>query len=160
VQLDAEIQKVEKDAALAKPQQARLNELRGRRHALMRSNLPADLPGAYAVQEGKPVNVNLHVRGEVNQPGPVVQRDAPRFLIGGQRLQISKDSSGRLQFAQWLTHRNNPLTARVMVNRIWQHHFGKGIVATPSNFGARGEAPSHPELLDLLAARFVTDSWS
>ena len=65
-----------------------------------------------------------------------------------------------MQLAQWLTRADNPLTARVIVNRIWQHHFGKGIVTTPSNFGVRGEAPTHPELLDWLTERFIESGWS
>jgi hypothetical protein len=68
--------------------------------------------------------------------------------------------SGRLQLAGWITDPRNPLTARVMVNRLWQHHFGNGIVQTPNDFGARGKAPTHPELLDFLASRFIQSGWS
>src|SRR5207253_165103 len=102
----------------------------------------------------------VQIRGEVDQRGPVVKRGMPAFLTKDKRLDIPTDTSGRLQLAQWLARRENPLTARVMVNRIWQHHFGKGIVTTPSNFGIRGDEPTHPELLDWLAARFVESGWS
>jgi hypothetical protein len=85
-----------------------------------------------------------------------------RFLevLGGDRLPHPEAGSGRLELAQWLTRPENPLTARVLVNRIWQHHFGRGLVATPNDFGSRGEPPTHPELLDYLAARFMAEGWS
>jgi hypothetical protein len=118
------------------------------------------VPGAYAVQDAKPVDVNLQLHGEVTEPGPVVKRHLPAFLAGKRPWPIPPGSSGRLQLAEWLTQPDNPLTARVLVNRIWQHHFGKGIVATPSNLGRRGEPPTHPELLDWLTARFIDSGWS
>jgi hypothetical protein len=127
---------------------------------LLRPGLPPDLPGAYAVTEGKPVNVPIQLQGDVERPGPVVPRHLPIFLGRDPASRIPADRSGRLQLARWLTRADNPLTARVMVNRIWEHHFGKGIVGTPSNFGTRGEPPTHPELLDWLAARFIESGWS
>jgi hypothetical protein len=96
----------------------------------------------------------------VDQHGPVVPRGVPKFLEGRRRVTIPAGSSGRLELAHWLTRPENPLTARVIVNRVWQHHFGKGIVTTPSNFGTRGEPPTHPELLDWLTTRFVASGWS
>jgi hypothetical protein len=142
--------------------QRRLGELRTEWTRLKRASLPPDLPGSYAVTEGKPADAALQRRGEPENPGSVVPRGVPRFafLDGEPPPAVAGESSGRLELAQWLTHPSNPLTARVMVNRIWQHHFGRGIVGTPSNFGIRGEPPTHPELLDWLAARFVSSGWS
>jgi hypothetical protein len=129
---------------------------------LRRASLPADLPGSYAVGEGKPTDVPLQKRGDPGSPGEVVPRGVPRFpfLAAKASRNVSSGSSGRLELADWLAHPDHPLTARVMANRIWQHHFGRGLVATPSNFGVRGEPPSHPELLDWLAAKFVSSGWS
>ena len=77
-----------------------------------------------------------------------------------KRHQTRATTWRRRGFAEWLASSDNPLTARVMVNRIWQHHFGEGIVRTPSNFGKMGERPTHPELLDWLATEFVQNGWS
>jgi hypothetical protein len=117
------------------------------------------VPGAYAVAEGKSHNARIHKRGEPRQLGDEVPR---RFLdiLGGDPLPPEEKGSGRLQLAEWLTRPGNPLTARVMVNRVWQHHFGKGLVATPNDFGSRGRRPTHPELLDYLAHRFMAGGWS
>jgi hypothetical protein len=122
--------------------------------------IPAEVPAAYAVSEGKPVPTRVHRQGNPDTPGPVAPRGVPKFLEGERPVRVPEDGSGRLQLAEWLTRPEHPLTARVMVNRIWQHHFGRGIVGTPSNFGLRGEPPTHPELLDYLAGEFVRGGWS
>jgi hypothetical protein len=136
--------------------QSDLNALKAQLKDLRRRDLPADLPGAYAVSEGKPADAYLQKRGDPDVRGRLVPRGAPKFLA--EPIEIPAGQSGRLQLARWLTQ--NPLTPRVIVNRIWQHHFGKGIVGTPNNFGMRGEEPTHPELLDYLAAVFIEKGWS
>lgn len=122
--------------------------------------LPADLPGAYAVHESTPVAESVHLRGEPSSRGAVVARNVPAFLAGPNPPRMPEGSSGRLELARWLTAPEHPLTARVMVNRVWHHHFGRGVVGSPSNFGVRGDEPTHPELLDWLTSQFVSNGWS
>ncbi|MFT5470216.1 MAG: hypothetical protein ACI8UO_005341 [Verrucomicrobiales bacterium] len=115
------------------------------------SEEPPPIPSAYAVVDAEPQNVRLHQRGDPEQPGDEVQR---RWLtvFGGEP--VGADSgSGRKQLGDWIAE--NPLAARVMVNRVWHWHFGEGLVRSPNDFGSRGELPTHPELLDWLAAQFV-----
>jgi hypothetical protein len=113
---------------------------------------------AYAVSEGKPHDAQFLKRGDPEQKGDPVPR---RFLqvLGGQPVPAD-GGSGRFELAQWLSDPANPLTPRVMVNRIWQHHFGMGLVTTTNDFGTRGSPPSHPELLDYFAKRFIDSGWS
>lgn len=106
------------------------------------------------------IDAPLLERGEVGKPGPPVPRGFPEVLKLEHTPKIPGNQSGRLQLAQWLTHPDHPLTARVIVNRIWHHLFGAGIVRTVDNFGTTGKPPSHPELLDHLAVQFVRDGWS
>jgi len=114
---------------------------------------------AYAVSEGTPANARIFRKGDPRNKGDEVPRGFLQVL-GGSRLPDDEKGSGRVELARWLTSRENPLTARVMVNRIWQYHFGRGLVQTPNDFGTRGKAPTHPELLDYLARKFVESGWS
>jgi hypothetical protein len=104
-------------------------------------------------------DVRLLERGEVNQPGATVPRGFVK-LLDQSPPKIKRDSSGRMEFANWVANRDNPLTARVMANRVWQHLIGEGIVRTPEDFGVTGSRPSHPELLDYLALRLIENQWS
>ncbi len=115
-----------------------------------------ELPGAIGLSEGKPVNLPIHIRGSFLNLGEMVPRGMPSLLASRIPTQMPADHSGRLELSQFVLADQNPLTARVAVNRVWRWHFGKGIVASTDNFGALGEKPSHPELLDWLAARFKT----
>jgi hypothetical protein len=90
----------------------------------------------------------------------VAPRRFPQVLAGTEQAPLPTGQSGRLELARWIASPTNPLTARVAVNRIWQQHFGAGLVTTTDNFGARGDQPSHPELLDWLAAEFIRSGWS
>ena len=102
--------------------------------------------------------MRIHLRGRYDRLGDVAPRRFPRLLAGDDQKPIT-EGSGRLQLANWIASGDNPLTARVMVNRLWQHHFGEGIVRTPNNYGKLGTPPTHPELLDFLSHRFVESGW-
>jgi Protein of unknown function (DUF1553)/Protein of unknown function (DUF1549)/Planctomycete cytochrome C len=134
-----------------------IRELKKQRQKI-RADMP-ELEAAFAVAEETPHDSPVLMRGDPKNKGDMVPRHFLQIL-GGQALSADCKTSGRLQLAQWIADPKNPLTARVMVNRIWEYHFGKGIVPTPSDFGKRGKAPSHPELLDYLATRFIESGWS
>ncbi|MES2569574.1 MAG: PSD1 and planctomycete cytochrome C domain-containing protein [Verrucomicrobiota bacterium] len=117
--------------------------------------------GIHGVRDAEKIaDTELRIRGEAEKLGPVVPRGfLTTFEVPGAP-DINREQSGRLELAQWLTSPKNPLASRVIVNRVWQHLFGEGIVKTVDNFGAKGDVPSHPELLDHLASRFIRDGWS
>jgi hypothetical protein len=150
-------------SGLASAEVARLTR---KREALQKSLLPAPPLTLAAKEGGTPggiftgiQDVPLHIRGSYTRLGPIIHRHLPVLFAGDHQPPI-RHGSGRLEVANWVSSRDNPLTARVLVNRIWQHHFGEGIVRTPDNFGKLGQAPTHPALLDWLAARFIEDGWS
>lgn len=140
----------------AEAEEAALEAAR-RRYYLLEETPP--YPVAYAMTELKGHNVRVQLRGEPTKPGAEAPR---RFLeiLGGDQLPPAYPGSGRLQLAEWLTRASNPLTARVLVNRVWQGHFGRGLVPTASDFGLRGEPPTNLPLLNYLAQQFVKQGWS
>lgn len=117
-------------------------------------------PQLMAVSEGTIGDAPLHVRGNHRQTGPVVARRFLTVISGEQQKAYPADQSGRLQLAQNIMSKNNPLTARVIANRIWRWHLGRGIVESTDNFGLTGSLPTHPELLDFLAQYLIDHDWS
>lgn len=115
-----------------------------------------------AADEAKPTELPIHIRGNhLTLAKEKVNRGMPEILTAtASAPAIPEDQSGRLQLAQWLVSPENPLTARVMANRIWMWHFGQALVRSPSNFGLRADQPTHPEMLDYLASRLIHDGWS
>jgi len=125
------------------------------RIAQLRSQRSSDV--AFACMEATGADARLQLKGDPAVPGAIVERGVPSFL--GLPSGKVASGSGRLELAKWITSRQNPLTARVWVNRIWQGHFGTGIVATPNDFGLRGTPPTDQPLLDWLASTFMENSW-
>jgi hypothetical protein len=142
-----------------RPSQGKLQELR-KAVEQWRATGPGAPPRAMVLQD-LPIPYEPHVfrRGNPNNPGEAVPRQFLEVLSGPDRKPFTK-GSGRLELARAIAGKDNPLTARVLVNRLWLHHFGRGLVTTPSDFGLRSDPPSHPELLDHLATEFMDRGWS
>ena len=136
---------------------AGLEGIRARRAEVAKTFPNSDI--AYAIVDGSASDVSIHKQGNPRDLGPKVRRGFLQML-GGQQLPENTKGSGRLELANWLTSSAEPLLARVIVNRIWHYHFGRGLVSTPSDFGVRGTAPTHPVLLDMLAQYFIKSGWS
>ena len=124
-----------------------------------RSKVPDQPPMANGVSDDEPVQQRIFRRGQHKNPGRTVPKRFPIVLAGADQPAI-ESGSGRRELAEWLVSDRNPLTARVIVNRVWLWHFGEGLVRTPNNYGLRGEPPTHPLLLDWLARRFIDSGWS
>ena len=127
------------------------------------SRLKKDLPAPFKVMgvtEYPTQDVRVHLKGDYLTLGDLVPRGVPSAWTGGEKIEMPAEQSGRLELARWISSAKNPLTPRVIVNRLWRWHFGRGIVATPDNFGGLGEEPSHPKLLDHLASLFINSGWS
>lgn len=148
----------ERDSLLPKEAVDSLASLRKELAALKKAS-PPQPPMAGAVTEGESVQQRVLLRGNHRNPGEVVPKQFPVVLAGDQQTAIAQ-GSGRKELAEWLTQTDHALTSRVMVNRLWQWHFGEGLVRTPNNFGITGEKPTHPELLDYLSIQFVENGWS
>jgi len=151
----------DRDAARREADAKRLEELEKRRKTFAKE-LDRLEPRAMAPRESaEPADGHVHIRGQVRNQGEKVPRGFLQVAMEpGASAEIAPGSSGRRELADWIASPEHPLTARVMVNRIWMHLLGQGIVRTPDNFGTTGAAPSHPQLLDHLAVRFVEDGWS
>jgi hypothetical protein len=166
-------------AALSPTDREQRSSWRAQIHAL-EAQMPPPPTHAWAIeQDDKAPATHLLMRGDPKQKGPPIEPGFPRALgmqtVGRGQSAVEEQEgdaprplpiadcrsrSSRLALAHWMTQPDHPLTARVMVNRIWQHHFGRGLVATPNDFGFRGDRPTHPELLDWLAIEFVEHGWS
>ena len=146
------------EALLKDEPKASLKKLRDATAALEKT--APELPSAMGVTEGKVTDVAIHIRGNTDRLGKVMPRAVPVVLAKANAPAFSEKSSGRLELANWIASPSNPLTSRVMVNRVWRWHFGRGIVPTPDNFGLLGTNPTHPELLDWLANNFIQSNWS
>lgn len=163
--IKGQIESLEKIASSPGPeqeqeqQQEQLKTLRIKLAELEKADPLAGVPNAYAVGELDPLDVTIQIDGNPRSSGATVRRGIPRILDQSP-LEIPDGASGRKELARWLMSRASHLTARVMVNRIWQYHFAKPLVPTPSDYGFRGTPPTHPQLLDWLANELIRSDWS
>ena len=145
---------------LPKQAAAGLKQRRDRFEALKKTAAGIQIPVAHTLVETGGKDLHVYRAGDPTNLGAVAPRSFPAILTAGKRTAFQPKGSGRLELARSLTDPNNPLTARVIVNRVWAGHFGFGLVRTPSNFGSLGERPTHPGLLDWLAVGLVENGWS
>jgi len=151
---DAQIRKL-----LPDEKQKQLDDMSTTLTKLQKSEDAKPLPIAHGLVDDKVGDVKVMLRGNPAKLGEVAPRRFLKVMAGDDAAKFTH-GSGRLELANAIASKDNPLTARVMVNRVWQYHFGRPIVGTPSNFGALGDRPSHPELLDYLAVKFMDNGWS
>jgi hypothetical protein len=153
--------KVEKELSPAQKQELKkkLAKLTADLSALQKSKPVPEMVNS-AVEKSKPTDLKIHIRGRIDSLGDIAPRGVLQVANYGPAPEMPTNSSGRLELAHWIVDPANPLTSRVMVNRVWHWLFGAGLVRTVDNFGTTGESPSHPELLDHLAIQFVQHGWS
>lgn len=148
------------DQRLPDPARQQLTQLRSEQGRLKKESDAIQIATAHALIEGSGRDLKIYLQGNPTKLGDQVPRSLPVVLTGGERKPLTAQGSGRAELARAITSRDNPLTARVIVNRVWKSHFGVGLVKTPSNFGHLGDRPTHPELLDYLAVKLMDSGWS
>ena len=146
-------------AAEQKALKTRMAKLKTELSALQKRKPAREMVNS-AVEKKKPTDLKIHIRGNINNLGAIAPRGVLQVANHGPAPKMPTSSSGRLELAHWIADPSNPLTARVMANRVWHWLFGAGLVRTVDNFGTMGEPPSHPELLDHLSFHFIQKGWS
>jgi hypothetical protein len=152
---------VAKELAAAKQQELKkqISKLSAELSALQKRKPAREMVNS-AVEKKKPTDLKVHIRGSINNLGAIAPRGVLQVANHGPAPKMPTNASGRLELAHWIVDPANPLTSRVMANRVWHWLFGAGLVRTVDNFGTRGESPSHPELLDHLSVYFIQQGWS